>query len=262
MDMLYFIRSNKKVEHWGSVMFNCYFLHIDTLRGIGSLTPMLDRLPESLRSGFQLRPESPEMRRSLLGACLCSYALAKRIGVCAKELTFIDNGHGKPLLRDYPKTHFSISHSGTFVVCAVGSKPVGIDIEDISRLGARRKNLEGIASRFFRTDEQVYVASKGSSDEKTNAFFEIWTKKEAYIKREGLGLALSLKSFSVFNLPDTWFYRVKTGFMTVCHAAVPLSEQPPGAADPSHGADAACKSIRVTLTPGGEFVVSDGLNID
>jgi 4'-phosphopantetheinyl transferase len=53
-----------------------------------------------------------------------------------------------------------------------------------------------IAKRFFTPRERGYIAS---SEDQNKAFFEIWTKKEAYIKRQGKGLSVSFTSFDVFD---------------------------------------------------------------
>ena len=51
--------------------------------------------------------------------------------------------HGKPVLRGCPDLHFSLSHSGNAVLCALDRHPVGADIEMI-----RRRSLEHLLSVF------------------------------------------------------------------------------------------------------------------
>lgn len=93
-----------------------------------------------------------------------------------KELNFIFNENGKPLL-DF--CFFSISHSGNYVACAVDTKPIGIDIEHISRFKKRKKYM------LFTPKETEFVNLKDSAER----FLTLWTRKEAYVKLKGGKLA-------------------------------------------------------------------------
>ena len=53
-----------------------------------------------------------------------------------------------------------------------------------------------IAKRFFSENEYKYILE---SESQGNAFYEIWTKKEAYVKFLGTGLSTPLSSFDVTN---------------------------------------------------------------
>ena len=98
--------------------------------------------------------------------------------------------HGKPY---FPGTdiHFNISHSGDYKVLAIAETPVGVDIEKVRKADLR------VAKRFCE-NEYNYITQKDSE----HRFFEIWTKKEAYLKYKGTGLSGGLDSFDVFSLPE------------------------------------------------------------
>lgn len=83
---------------------------------------------------------------------------------------------GKPYIKDCPY-HFNLSHSGNWLLLAVGDTPVGADIEKITKI--RPKTVE----KYFSKTEQERVQKNG-----TEEFFEIWCQKESYVKYTGEGL--------------------------------------------------------------------------
>lgn len=97
---------------------------------------------------------------------------------------------GKPYLPAYPGLHFSLSHSGNFVVCAISSVPVGVDLE------LPRTVHPGVAARWFSPEEQALLAQAPS------AFFDLWMAKEAVLKEIGCGLCGGLQAVSVQLSPS------------------------------------------------------------
>lgn len=95
---------------------------------------------------------------------------------------------GKPYFEGCNGIFFSISHSENWWGCLMADEKVGFDLEAIRY----RKNFEGIAARFFTEEEHQYVVRNGLS-----GFFEIWVRKEAYVKYLGTGLSEGLRTFSV-----------------------------------------------------------------
>lgn len=96
------------------------------------------------------------------------------------------NRHGKPFLCDYP-LYISISHSGDYAVCVVSDTEIGVDIQKIRKANFR------IAQRYFTAEECEYISND------TLRFFELWTKKESYLKAVGTGLTVPLNSFSTLE---------------------------------------------------------------
>jgi 4'-phosphopantetheinyl transferase len=89
-----------------------------------------------------------------------------------RDLTYSDKG--KPFLKEGP--FFSISHSHTTLVLLLSfDHPVGVDIEHLRPLPHFKK----IAQRFFTLDDINYVNNSLAH------FYELWTKKEAFIKLLG-----------------------------------------------------------------------------
>lgn len=97
---------------------------------------------------------------------------------------------GRPNLSDQNFYDLSISHTKTLVFCALASGEhhrVGLDAEDGGRLDDA--TMERIAGRFFEAAEIAELDAAGGTIE---AFLAIWTKKEAYAKFTGEGLAALL----------------------------------------------------------------------
>lgn len=89
---------------------------------------------------------------------------------------------------EMPVVHFSVSHSGTLWGCLMGAEPVGFDME----VCRQKIDYLKIARRFYATEEYNLVCAEG-----LDAFFEIWVRKEAYVKYVGSGLGEGLSTFSV-----------------------------------------------------------------
>jgi len=112
------------------------------------------------------------------------------------ELTFSVNQYGKPALVD-STFEFNLSHSGDFALIAVTQgRRIGVDVERI------RQGISShvIAQQYFSKSEVAELQSL-SLEQRVNGFFTCWTRKEAYIKAQGLGLALPLESFDVSLTP-------------------------------------------------------------
>lgn len=96
--------------------------------------------------------------------------------------------HDKEMIAAFPHIHFSVSHSGDWWSCLFSDSNVGLDIEERRSI----KNYEAIAKRFFTYGEHQYVLDYGQE-----GFFQIWVRKEAYLKYTGKGISGGLSTFSV-----------------------------------------------------------------
>jgi 4'-phosphopantetheinyl transferase len=144
------------------------------------------------------------------------------------EWHFDQGPHGKPELRGRSDLQFNLSHCRGLVACALRrGGPIGIDVEWLGRPAP----LE-VAERFFSRSETRWLL-KLPKPARHEAFFRIWTLKEAYIKAVGLGLSQKLGDFSVsvqrldleFARPDmgdadTWrFHQERMGASHILAAA-------------------------------------------
>jgi 4'-phosphopantetheinyl transferase len=108
----------------------------------------------------------------------------------AATLTFARNRNGKPCLvpqANGPKLEFSVSHSSDCCMVAVRlDHPIGIDVEKIRDL----PRAIDIAQAYFAPAETR--ALKGLRGTARDAFFALWTHKEATVKALGSSLAANL----------------------------------------------------------------------
>ena len=96
---------------------------------------------------------------------------------------------GKPYFPARPEFHYSISHSGEWVVCAVGAVPLGVDIQV-------ERPVRPVVFRALSPVEQRELDGL-EEQERFPAFFDVWCLKEAYSKAIGLGLKSRFRDFSV-----------------------------------------------------------------
>lgn len=122
--------------------------------------------------------------------------LAGYLGTDPGAVSFSYSNKGKPSLgpayagSDF---QFNISHSGGIALFAfTRQRKIGVDVEQVRR----DFEVEALAHRYFSACEQTQLAAL-PADEKVDAFFRCWTRKEAYIKATGDGLSLPLSQFDV-----------------------------------------------------------------
>jgi len=122
--------------------------------------------------------------------------LAGYTGAPPEALVFQYNGFGKPELAG-SDVCFNLSHSHEIaLVAAARGRAVGVDVERIRE----PVMIERIAERFFAPAEARAIAAL-PPDRQARAFFNCWTRKEAWIKARGEGLSIPLNSFEVTLAP-------------------------------------------------------------
>ncbi|HXM35921.1 MAG TPA: 4'-phosphopantetheinyl transferase superfamily protein, partial [Pyrinomonadaceae bacterium] len=129
--------------------------------------------------------------------------LGRYLGIAPDSLRFAYNDHGKPQLaaevpQQLTQLKFNLAHSGGLAVYAfTGLGEIGVDLEQINP----EFTGDDIARRFFSAAE-VACLDQLPADARGLAFFNCWTRKEAFIKAKGIGLSLALDQFDVTLAPD------------------------------------------------------------
>ena len=131
-----------------------------------------------------------DKKRTVAGEMLARKVIAEWCGAASESITFGIKEHGKPYAKDLA-VEFNISHSGDMVVCAVDDKTIGIDVEQIRPIDL------AVAKRICTDEELLYLFGRAPTEqdfayttdtETLTRFFELWTSKEAYGKRMGIGV--------------------------------------------------------------------------
>lgn len=120
-------------------------------------------------------------------------------GTSPGTLVFQNGPFGKPILWDgcARRIHFNVSHTdGLGLIALASCGPLGVDLERVRDLPDRDR----LVVRCFTAVEQAQYASLPASS-RALAFFQGWTRKEAFIKATGEGLSRSLHDFDVSLLP-------------------------------------------------------------
>lgn len=144
--------------------------------------------------------------------------LLRKLVSCAGEgaegLEIKTDDNGRPFFDKRENLDFSISHSKELVVCAlsVDDGRVGVDTEMTESTVCKEKQ-PAFSKRFFSGNERDALSNGAES------FSEIWTKKEAYLKREGTGLATDLREVDTCRMPENVRFevlRIEDHIVTVC----------------------------------------------
>jgi 4'-phosphopantetheinyl transferase len=126
--------------------------------------------------------------------------IGRYLSLPPQQVVFTYSEYDKPALALAPggsRLQFNVTHSGNLALLAFClDAAVGIDVEKKRPL----PDGEQIARRFFSPHENRVFRSL-PTEQRSAAFFNCWTRKEAYIKAIGEGLSCPLDVFDVTLVP-------------------------------------------------------------
>jgi 4'-phosphopantetheinyl transferase len=141
-----------------------------------------------------------DQRRFIVSRGALRTILGRYLGVEPDQLRFRYGPRGKPYLSeefDRCALYFNLAHSHELAVYAFTcGREVGIDLEWVHLM----QDVEQIADRFFSARENAVLRTLPEG-QRLEAFFNCWTRKEAYIKAIGEGLSQPLDQFQVSLAP-------------------------------------------------------------
>lgn len=132
---------------------------------------------------------------SLIGQILARKVVSNETLTPMKNVLIGKTKLGKPIIKKPSDLNLdiSISHSGSYLVIGIcDNGKIGVDIELL-------KNFDfGVFKNCLSVSEEIYINSGKEITQRLENFYEIWTRKEAYLKALGTGLQKPL--------PITEFY--------------------------------------------------------
>ena len=133
-----------------------------------------------------------DRRRYIVRHARLRQIMARYLNYPPIEVPVVTSPLGRPQLVGNGLT-FSVSHSGEMAVFAVARGiAIGCDIE---RRDCRTASAEMAELFMSRSELQYWNALP--PQRQTAAFFRCWTRKEAWLKALGIGLARPMKTFEI-----------------------------------------------------------------
>ena len=159
-----------------------------------------DKLYETLSSDERLRAERFYFPRDthhyIFSHGMLRYVLGQYLLLPPKNIQFDYNLQGKPYLSaaiNRQALFFNMSHSDQWMLIVVAQgREVGIDVEKVRS----RDHLNQIAEHFFSPQEYTALISL-PAEQRLEAFFTYWTRREAYLKALGVGISGGLDSIDL-----------------------------------------------------------------
>jgi 4'-phosphopantetheinyl transferase len=133
-------------------------------------------------------------RRYIAGRGQLRLLLSRYLDVPPASIAFAYGATGKPGLAGAGNAlTFNLAHSEDLAVLAFAqNRQIGVDVERLREL----PDMQAMAQRYFALPEQAELLTLPAG-EQLPAFYRIWTRKEAFVKATGAGLARALTSFVV-----------------------------------------------------------------
>jgi len=143
-----------------------------------------------------------ERRRFTVARARLRQLLGERLGAApeAIELTYAANGKPRLHPRHGSDLRFNVSHYEDVAAYAFANgREVGVDIEGVRSLA----DADAVAALAFAPREhRAYLAL--DPEQRPRAFFNCWTRKEAFVKALGAGLRYPLHRFDASLVPRGW----------------------------------------------------------
>jgi 4'-phosphopantetheinyl transferase len=126
--------------------------------------------------------------------------LGERLGTRPEAVELVYGARGKPALAPWSadtELRFNVSHADGLTVYAFArGREIGIDVAAVRVM----RSADDIAACFFSPQEHHTYQALDPCD-RPLGFFQGWTRKEAFIKARGDGLAFPLARFEVSLAP-------------------------------------------------------------
>lgn len=177
---------------------------------------LISLLDSNRRDKIHRIKNEAERNRSIYAGLLLRYAFLKEGRTQSEwsQITITTGQYGKPELTGYGEFHYSLSHSGEWVICAVDNRPIGVDIQQM------RPYRIQLAKRFYHEKEYEYLCNITDENLRKMNFYQMWAAKESYAKLTGRGIGAGINKYLVEENYEqiTDCDEMVTAFMKIYHS--------------------------------------------
>jgi 4'-phosphopantetheinyl transferase len=145
--------------------------------------------------------------RYVAGRAALRMILGSYLDICPDRVQFSYGSHGKPEVSGLAgnQLSFNLTNSGDLVLAAISNgRHIGIDLEKLDPA----VQAINIATQWFAQNELASIAAV-PMEYRSALFFELWTRKEAFVKALGGGLSIPLNQFDVTGWRDGFLCRAE-----------------------------------------------------
>lgn len=181
----------RSIRHLGGNMLKIYFLEVPL-----DPAPEIERILYPLISARRRKAiddirEEVDRRLRVCGYALLRVTMSEIARLPNRKLHFSEDAFGKLHFLGPSDIHFNLSHTRHAVILGLSSEVIGVDIEKPNQADRL------VANEVFTPNEKQYIFStRQSADERFN---EVWTRKEAFAKRTGLGWTPDLRFVDILS---------------------------------------------------------------
>lgn len=148
---------------------------------------------------------------------LLKFILAQHTSLEIDKINIKIGTNKKPYLSSNQTICFNVSHAKDFAIIVVSTHAVGIDLEELNT----NFNFSEILTSVFSNFEIEFILN---ADDKTYAFYKLWTRKEAIVKATGQGISDDLTHIPATNGHHTVNSKLVDGFKDLKVLSFSLNE--------------------------------------
>jgi 4'-phosphopantetheinyl transferase len=118
--------------------------------------------------------------RLIIGRGVLRLIIGELLHVGPEHVAFTYSASRKPSVAG---VEFNVAHSGDIILIATHQHPIGVDVERVDRM----LDVAAMGRACFTARERALIVEGAATRE---AFFRLWTRKEAWLKAVGAGLSV------------------------------------------------------------------------
>lgn len=122
--------------------------------------------------------------------------LGTRLGQPPAEVQLVAGANYKPALAA-PHVQYNVSQAGSWVLIAIAPVEVGVDVEQLTS----DFPVAAMLAHSFSPPEQAFITRHPSP---VAAFFQLWTRKEAFVKATAQGIDADFSQVPALDGPHQW----------------------------------------------------------